>query len=370
MEIREKQSIFTLFAESFAVANRAGLALIGSFFIFLLIIAIPTAVVIFANSFIVLLLWKLFFSVSMNWWGNACTRILAAKAEKTDESVSDAFFNSLVPTIYIVIFNILIGIVSGVCGIASAFIPIIGPLLFLPVAIFFGLRLMFAPLAINLREQNPISAFSYSWELTSGRFFLLLGSTLFVSLFYMATVGLIAYGIIVGIPLYFADSFSLAHLSIGWIFAFAVIALILLFLFVAATAFFVLLFLNLDYGENRDTFAFPAQTAQPNQAFGVPSPNGKNAVVFQEVPQVQVVKASVQSEADNAELHQHLDKVYTPRPDETVESPEEDRMPTILFDDDMAKQLEERQNMWQKKAAKAKKKEDDDDSTLSIKISK
>ena len=378
MEIREKKSLFALYAQSFAVANRALLTLIGSFFVFLLIIAIPTAVVFLVHNFFLLLLWQLFFFVCVTWWTTACVRIIAAQAEKTRETISDCFFNSLVPAFYLFIFQLIVNIVSGIAGAVSAFIPLVGPLLVLVPFVYFTIRLMlFGPLCIILRGQGPIAAFSYSWQLTSGHFWYLFGASVLACGLYVLAIGAVLYGIVVGIPLYFADSFSLANLSIGWIIAFIVIALFFLFMAVSLYAFFVLLFLQIDF-ENANG-PQSAGTYQPAPMYVTQghtmsqrdaAPDG---VVFQGGQQVEIMQASIQSEADNEALHQHLDQVYTPQPEINVEYKEEDRMPTILFDDEMAKQVEERQNFLHQQLSKNKqnaKKDDDDDSTFSIKMSK
>ena len=56
----------------------------------------------------------------------------------------------------------------------------------------------------------------------------------------------------------------------------------------------------------------------------------------------QVTHSSVRTEEEDVnKITQHLDKVYTPKPKDLVQYGDEDRMPTILFDDDMAKQLQE-----------------------------
>ena len=387
MEIREKKSLFALYAQSFAVANRALLTLIGSFFVFLLIIAIPTAVVFLVHNFFLLLLWQLFFFVCVTWWTTACVRIIAAQAEKTRETISDCFFNSLVPTFYLIVFQLIVNVVAGVAGFVSAFIPIIGPLLMLFPFVYFTIRLMmFGPLSIILREQGPIAAFAYSWQLTSGRFWYVFGASLLACGLYVLVIGAVLYGIVVGIPLYFADSFSLANLSAGWILVFSLIALFFLFMVVSLYTFFVLLFLHVDFenvngsmpDEPYQPLPYQSFPNQPDPLYVTPSntmPQREAApspVVFQEVPHVDVIQASVKSEADNDELHRHLDQVYTPRQEADVEYAEEDRMPTILFDDEMAKQLEERQNMLHQQTAKYKQntKEDEDHGTSSIKMSK
>jgi hypothetical protein len=46
------------------------------------------------------------------------------------------------------------------------------------------------------------------------------------------------------------------------------------------------------------------------------------------------------TETDTHAIDQHLNQVYTQKPEEVIQQAEEDRMPTIVFDDDLAKQLE------------------------------
>lgn len=381
MEIREKQSLFSLFAASFSVANRAGMALAVSIISMLLILAIPLAIVVFFSlrtnvPQFLYLIFAFFALFCFVWLQMACLRIIAAKAEKNNESVPEAFTNTVVPTVYAFIYQLIINITFGVAGVLANLIPILGPLCCMLASIYFGIRLMFGPFSIALREQGPISAITYSWQLTSGRFFYLLGAGLLAAVIPMLLAGLIAYGVIVGIPLYFADSFSLANLSMGWIITFAVLGFFYLLCCLAMFIFIVLVFLNLDYGYNRDTFT-PVEQEQLNQqtpqVFGpennVLPPGAGNTVTVKDVPQVQVLQASVRTDPDNSELHQHLEKVYQPKPEDIVEYTEEDRMPTILFDDDMAKQLEEQRAAWQAKKNEHPHQKGDDDIS-SIKMSK
>lgn len=381
MEIREQQSLFSLLVSSFSVANRAGTALAVSILTVLILLALPLAAIMFLvhNPNSVKLwnvLWGLFAIFCLVWLQNACLRIIAAKAEQTDESVSDAFINSILPAVYSLIYQLIINFAFAIAGFLANLIPIVGPLIILPISIYFGLRLMFGQLAIALREQGPISAITYSWQLTSGRVLYVFAVVLLSGLIPALFTGLIAYGIIVGIPLYFADSFSLANLSMPWIIALVLIAFLFILICLAMAVFLVLVFLNMDYGFNRDTFIPLPQTKinnQTTQVFGpdnnVMPPGAGNPVTAQDIPQVEVLQASVRTEADNDELHKHLDKVYQPKPEDIIEYAEEDRMPTILFDDEMAKQLEQQRNAWQQKTNTEQNEKGDDDIS-SIKMSK
>ena len=56
--------------------------------------------------------------------------------------------------------------------------------------------------------------------------------------------------------------------------------------------------------------------------------------------ELQVSRSSINAtEADTTDISKHLDQVYTPKTDTEVQQGDEDRMPTILFDDELAKQL-------------------------------
>ena len=162
-----------------------------------------------------------------------------------------------------------------------------------------------------------------------------------------------------------------------WLIVLIVLAGVFAFLTITSLAFVVLVFLNLDYGVNRDSFIPMPQVEineQPTQVFGkdnnVLPPGAGNTVTTQDViPQVEVLQSSVKAETDHPEITQHLHQVYQPKPEDVVEYTEEDRMPTILFDDEMAKQLERQRTMWEEKMNSDKQERDDNDSS-SIKMSK
>ncbi|MBQ3667381.1 MAG: hypothetical protein II913_04915 [Elusimicrobiaceae bacterium] len=99
----------------------------------------------------------------------------------------------------------------------------------------------------------------------------------------------------------------------------------------------------------------PTQAATPEQASNNnPSPLPQTEIPQNAVPTeqpatqqpsgmetLQITKTSVNTtEEDASEITQHLHQVYTPRDKEAVQHTEEDRMPTILLDDELAQQLE------------------------------
>ena len=82
-----------------------------------------------------------------------------------------------------------------------------------------------------------------------------------------------------------------------------------------------------------------------------------------------IKKTSVNTtEAETNDLSQHLQQVYTPREKDIVQHQEEDRMPTILFDDDLAKQLEHQ--FLEEHPQQSAPKKDDSSEDDSIQLSK
>ena len=143
--------------------------------------------------------------------------------------------------------------------------------------------------------------------------------------------------------------------------------------------FYVLVFLNVDFGENRGSYTPTPEvhlTEEPTQIFGADNnvlPPGIGKPVTEQDLQnqvgVQVTHAAFQS-AEPETINQHLDKVYQPpKSEDIVQYADEDRMPTILFDDEMAKQIEANQQMWSKQT-KHEKTDNPDDNQTSIKMSK
>ncbi len=93
----------------------------------------------------------------------------------------------------------------------------------------------------------------------------------------------------------------------------------------------------------------PAQTAvaaTPNEhPSSAPMPEEPKQTVrlsnADELEELEISQSSIATgEQDSNEISQHLNKVYTPSNENIVQHGDEDRMPTILFDDEMAKELE------------------------------
>lgn len=401
MEIREQHNLARLLAEAFALLNRCGGAMLGYIITFLLFIAAEVALVwVGMPQFLA----KLLNYVASAYFAVVLLRIFGAKAEKTDESVSNSFSASVFPAVYMVVFNIFYGICWVVFALLVAFFfrgssfvddwtmqimthtatggtyasIVLTVLAVAAVPIYVGARLLYAPVAIAIREQGPIEALLYSFQLTSGtRVLTSLGAMLIIMLLPMLFVGAVLYGGYVAIPLYFADSFNLAQLSPAWIGVFAGLGIMYLAILLALPAFLVLVFLNQDYGHNRDSFTPQAElklNSRETQVFGADNnilpPGVGNIVRPEDVAHVEVLKSSVSANAEDGVTQQHLQQVYQPKPEDLVQyTEEEDRMPTILFDDDMARQIEQERTMWENKQKQDKTQKGEDDAP-SVKMSK
>lgn len=399
MEIREQHNLARLLIESFALLNRCGGALAAFILVTVLFIIIEVGLMWVGIPAFLIKLANYFLAA---YFGVVLLRIFGAKAEKTDETVSNSFSASLFPAFYQLALNFLYGLVWGGAAFVAFFLlkdkitiwamelathtggaGTIISLIFTALAMFaiplyLGARLLYAPVAIALREQGPIAAVIYSWQLTEGpRIFTALGAMLITFLLPFVFLGAVLYTGYVTIPLYFADTFNLAQLSPVWIGVLVAAGLIYLTILLALPAFLVLVFLNQDYGHNRDSFAPQAElkiTSQENQVFGennnILPPGVGNLVTSQDVHSVQVSKSSVRAATDEDITEQHLQQVYQPKPEDLVQyAEEEDRMPTILFDDEMARQIEQESTMWQVKQEQDKAKKGEDDAP-SVKMSK
>lgn len=386
MEMKEQSSLLQLLAKSFTVLNRAKSSLVVVGLLILFFGSIPLALKVLLKRNMSLPLLLLFPLVSLitqlcvSFLNNTCLRVLAAKATGDPETLGESFLRSVVPTVYGIIFNILFTILLAIplaigAGI-TFFIPSAGLFVIVLVGIYLGIHFVLGQFSIAFRDQGPISAFSYAWQLTSGKMLYVLGAILLSILIPALFIGIVGGSLFVAIPLYFEQSFSLANLSLGWMIVFAVLALLYCLMLLYLAAFWVLVFLELE-AENSPVTSAPVRrpflSDKPREGFGAFEnklpPQAAPTANATEVPQVEVLQASIHAAADNPEIHSHLDKVYQPKPEDIVEYKEEDRMPTILFDDEMAKQLEKEHAAWQAQKENHQDKRDDNDIS-SIKMSK
>ena len=365
------------------------------------------------------------FVIVMNIYGffftTVCWRIIAGDVTEQKQPLSEVFSSSVIPTIYQVAAYFLLSFIALILTIIIGFLglwryPILGIIAASIVFITIGIRLCYGFIAIAIKRRGPIDGFIDSWNLTGQNYvdalcmcLIMIGSVLLVTLFF-ATIG---YGLFITIPLHFANSFNLSHHSLIWILVGAVLAVLAVFFYFVIIAFPVLVFLN------RNAVLFDARNAAaPQENIFVPlpelelpdiRPNPEHAQQaestirtpvltdadlrpVQQQPQqprpapaprpepqsqptpsldsLEVSQASINtSEEDTNTLSQHLDKVYTPKAEDIVQYGDEDRMPTILFDDEMAKQLQQNQAQYAPKP-KDDNGEDKDNGPESIKMSK
>ena len=379
MDIREPQSVLALFGASFAVTNKLFGRLIILFILFILgaVALAALAVLLHVPSLVVSLLgnvYSVFLSVVL-------IKAVAAQAEEEKNSLFDLIAASPLPTIFTIVLWLLaglLGLAAGlVCAIATPLIAtLVSPLIMLPflvvfllIACFLYVRLGFAPLAIALREQGPIHALIYSWQITRGHFFAVLFTLLLCAIFPAVCLLAIGYGFYVGIPLYFAESFDITHLTPPWIITFIATAIIYVFVSVSMFTYWVMVFLNLSYAKENTS---SADTVSPH-AFekGASLPISSAAVFENATPQnVQVLKASVKTHENDEALSQHLDQVYQPQPETQFVQTEEDRMPTIIFDDEMAAQIAKDRARWEQEQNKKRSNQSEDNGPDTIKMSK
>ncbi len=363
MDIRQPCSFGRLFFEGFSLVNKT----FGTLFILfvcmivgILVLGVLTVLCKLPPLFVtgVTCIYTVFLTVML-------MRLFASRAEKDNLSLPDIAIASVMPTIHLLILGILFFIALLVLTTpfrSAGDYPVIVRLLVALLTFFLALRFIFAPIAVAVRDQGPINALKYSWRMT-GKHWIYTPLTMAVTIFFPIIVWLaILFGLYVGIPLYFADSFNLAQPSVAWLVLLLCLHLFHICIQLAMSAFLILVFLYLDYQDNRGRLpqqAMPEVQATPAVAQATP----ENA------DGLQVEASSFKTHAENEEVAQHLDKVYTPKED-VIEYTEEDRMPTILFDDEMAKQIEKDRLHWEQEKSRSKTQGDDADGPSSIKMSK
>ena len=363
MNIREPQSVLALLAESFKLVNRSiGTLLLLGFVSALLSIGVGALVFVHVPVFIIKILSGLV-SVFMT---VVSFQVVAALAENQQVSITEKMSSSVFPAIYTIILNLCIGITVVLAGLLFGVIA--GGMRSTAVLVVFGLlglflflRFCFAPMAIALQEENPISALMHSWQLTGDHLLKVITCWLVSVLLPIAFIGVCGYGLYVAIPLYFADSFNLASPSLVWILVFLLLFVVFVFISVSVWVYWILVYLNLTYSEDG---SFQEVTALPQTQ--VTMAEQDHALSEAETEQSQVLKMSIKSQEGEGTIEQHLEQVYQPKPEDIVEYTEEDRMPTILFDDEMAKQMEADRSKWEAEKNKSRSKTEGDDDIIKM----
>ena len=172
----------------------------------------------------------------------------AASQEQT-QPLYEAFSGAIIPSIYQVIASILISIPLIVVAIVLAIISHgsnIVMLIFLgAILLTIGVRLAYSYTAIMVGNKGPISGFVQSWEMTRDNYldtlaFLIMAGATGVAIMLLLRVILI--GLYKGIPLYFANSFSLTS-PVWWLIG-IVLAVLYGILYFIPLGFSVLVYLN------------------------------------------------------------------------------------------------------------------------------
>ena len=381
--ITKKQNLLSLWLESFIVINKGLGKLVKALLGILVLMAAIVAVCAFTLG-LSSLITRFVINIFSAFCATVIFQVIAAHILQTQQPLMEAFAGSVWPTIFQFIASILIGIscipVALVAILTLKISPILTFLLFI-AWLFLAVRFLYTFIAIAIDNKGPIEGLVYSWKLTGGTNYLdallvlliLMGSYILIAIFF-TFVGLALRAII---PLYFANSFDLTHLSPIWWIGGLILVILYLFYHLAIVTFLILVFLNRKFQlepstpvkEQQDTVFIPLpeletptgengpqQIPSNNESLQVlpqtddPQKMTPSAAVDQHVEQhhpsgmesLGITKTSVNTtEADTNEITQHLNQVYTPRPKDTIQHTEEDRMPTILFDDDLAKQLEQ-----------------------------
>ena len=389
MELTRRRSLFELLVEGFRIAFRsigqllgvlvisglgAGIYFAGAFFFQMT--AVPLgSLALLAIGGIVLFLFQLFFQSFIT---VLTIRIFGSKAEKLDNGFGESFSNSFLPSIYHLLFMILLYICVAALAFAAALLlrqfgmvapspsmltglGIVGAIIFVYILIRL---LLFVPFAIALRGQGPIEACSYAWDLSRGNF-----GKLFCALV-LGLLPLVIYGVLVAVLVAVVVPLTMSgmntHSFVFMIFPF-ILGVIAWGLGAASGAYFTLLFIDMDKPE-----VVGSNTISEEQLLSTQTLNGADLVQIQQAEKPKIEVEVFQSTLHSSEMEEdlteeHLDQVYQPKPEENIKvMEEEDRMPTILFDDEMAKQIELERTKWEQMPQNKSHKDDDSDSTIKM----
>lgn len=392
MDITKKRSLFALWVPTFQVVNDNISMLLKVF----AIVLVPPFVLGFLAGLLsshipgastVCAIFMGIYMFATSWTVPVVLmRQYAAQLEGKVEALSQSFVAAILPPLFILIvrlaFSIGIVIIMGLIVLLrfSMITTVLWLLLLLAYLLFVGVRLIYIKPIIAIREKGPIEAMEYSWKLTEGKGYwralgmcILLGAAVVLSyLVFLAFTQLM--------PLYMPIDFA------NWPWALLIAAAVIL-LFVVVAFYFLLfvypivVFINTDNVENARQWAQPAEMHVVNKhaPTTVPAQQGDAEVKFngeetirlsaEEIQTLTVQSTPVAAEGQEENLQAHLDEVFKKAPEGIAQKGDEDRMPTILFDDEMAQQLEENRKMWTKKEEKDSDGKNDD-GPQSIKMSK
>ena len=386
MELKQKRlSFFQLLGCALKTANRVFGAALGLYFLMLLwIIALAIIAVLLFRMMgpqvmmmapllqIPLGLINGFFGIVLSM---ALLQLIAARIEDRKIGVFHSIKISLLPSVYFLLSSILLAIGFIIIFVAAALSHSAIVVFFTYVVLFFVcLPFWFVQQAIALREQGPINALIYSWKLgiaNYGRLLLMLlmacGCVFIIVLAVACVIKALLSGTFISRDmLQFQIMMWMAQTPKLYIF-FGLLIFALLYGYALLTfiSFTTALFLNLDYNTNgfgSDDTAEMLDISEIEQEAVPVVPVPVNT------PKIEVTHASVSTFHEEVEPS-HLEQVYQAQDHvaQTLEQ-EEDRMPTILFDEDMARQLQENERKMQEKQTNTNK-NSQDEGPASIKMS-
>lgn len=370
-------SFFSLIGGALQAANRAFgsvlLLLVGLALLEILLAAIIVGAG-FVFKFQTNALIQIFAAVLNGFLGivfsTAVIQLLASKIEKTPMSATEAFTSSVVPSLYFLVSSLILCVCAGLVFFAAAATHSLWVIIITYAALcFIFLPFLFTQYALALREETPLGALRYSWQLGSAYYIRILLTLLLLAALIICCLLAVFCAVKAIAPEYlnpmmlqiqllmWSQQFSLPVL-IG-----AAIILLLFYLFVLLTfqAIITILFLNLDYCQ-RVTQSRELETAVP-QPEQIPAAQAAQTAMPLDVS---VKQASIRTQSDE-DTQRHLDQVYRAQEHlaQALEQ-EEDRMPTILFDEDMARQLAENEQKMKAHQQQTSQKKDDDQQPIKI----
>ena len=305
----------------------------------------------------------------------ASIRILAARFEKAGISAYESFRDAVVPAVYFIISSLILSIIAAaaVFFVLSFFNSSMLIAVGLVAVCLALLPFCFTQQALILRAEGPISALRYSWELGVRHYVRILLTSILLILFFVFLILALFCILKAVLPAQYAFYLSAQGIPmLALVLPILLMQVPKLYLLLGGFVLFILwlyfvlfaqgvwtgLFLNLDYlDRNAESRELNARAEAAAAAVNTPASD----VMLD----VSVKQASVRTDAD-PDTARHLDQVY--RAQEHLAhalEQEEDRMPTILFDEDMARQLaESEEKMRQSKEAADKRKDDEEPKSI------
>lgn len=362
-------SLFRLILGGFQTANRAFGSALFLFILVALLSFLLQGLAVGAGFLFgpkVGLIFQLPASLLVSFFGvvftSALIQILAAKIEKSGMRAPESFSSSIVPSFYFILSSLILGIPAAAVLFAAMLTHSALAVSAVYVAlVFVMLPFMFTQHAAVLRNEGPVGALRYSWELGTAYYLHILLTLLalaglgvcFVLGIFCALKALVPHFMqmaATGNPMLLFLQYSKIQIVTGLVIFIFLYAYALLTVQAIITG----LFLNLDYC-NRAAHSRELDSLA-EAAAAKPRPDVVSAVM----PDIAVKQASIRTQSDEDTTKQ-LDQVYSAQEHlaQALEQ-EEDRMPTILFDEAMAKQLAQtEEEMKKRKEQSGQKKEDD-----------